>query len=284
MNLFIRLFIILLVILPTACNKKKQELVDPIKDTSLDLQMIEAYKKGLEELEKGQALIAAKKFNEAEMLYPQSQWAPRSALMSAYSYFDFGYYGESIDEVNRFLKSYPNSDRKNYAYYLKAMSYYNQIVDEKKDLGPIIEAKESFQLIILQYPNSEYAMDAEFKLELIEEILAAKEMYIGRFYLKKEKWIPAINRFKKVVEDYETTIFAEEALHRLVEVYYKIGLVEESKKYAITLGYNYQSGEWYENSYQVFNKNYKKIRKKKQDKKSKSLIKKIRSIIVNDNE
>jgi outer membrane protein assembly factor BamD len=127
-------------------------------------------------------------------------------------------------------------------------------------------------------------MDAEFKLELIEEILAAKEMYIGRFYLKKEKWIPAINRFKKVVEDYETTIFAEEALHRLVEVYYKIGLVEESKKYAITLGYNYQSGEWYEKSYQVFNKNYKKIRKKKQDKKSKSLIKKIRSIIVNDNE
>ena len=284
MNLFIRLFIILLVILPTACNKKKQELVDPIKDTSLDLQMIEAYKKGLEELEKGQALIAAKKFNEAEMLFPQSQWAPRSALMSAYSYFDFGYYGESIDEVNRFLKTYPNSDRKNYAYYLKAMSYYNQIVDEKKDLGPIIEAKESFQLIILQYPNSEYAMDAEFKLELIEEILAAKEMHIGRFYLKKEKWIPAINRFKKVVEDYETTIFAEEALHRLVEVYYKIGLVEESKKYAITLGYNYQSGEWYKNSYQVFNKNYKKIRKKKQDKNSKSLIKRIRSIIVNDNE
>ena len=283
MNLFVRLFIIILVILPTACNKK-QELVDPIKDTSLDLQMIEAYKIGMEELEKGQALIAAKKFNEAEMLYPQSQWAPRSALMSAYSYFDFGYYGESIDEVNRFLKNYPNSDRKNYAYYLKAMSYYNQIVDEKKDLGPIIEAKESFKLIILEYPNSEYAMDAEFKLELIEEILAAKEMHIGRFYLKKEKWIPAINRFKKVVEDYETTIFAEEALHRLVEVYYKIGLVEESKKYAITLGYNYQSGEWYENSYQVFNTNYKKIRKKKQDKKSKSLIKRIKSIIVNDNE
>ena len=283
MNLFVRLFIILLLILPVACNKK-QELVDPIKDTSLDLQMIEAYKKGLEELEKGQALMAAKKFNEAEILFPQSQWAPRSALMSAYSYFDFGYYAESIAEVNRFLKTYPTSDRKNYAYYLKAMSYYNQIVDEKKDLGPIIEAKESFQLIILQYPNSEYAMDAEFKLELIEEILAAKEMHIGRFYLKKEKWIPAINRFKKVVEDYETTIFAEEALHRLVEVYYKIGLVEESKKYAITLGYNYQSGEWYENSYQVFNKNYKKIRKKKQDKKSKSLIKRIRSIIVNDNE
>ena len=229
--------------------------------------MIEAYKKGMEELEKGQALIAAKKFNEAEILFPQSQWAPRSALMSAYSYFDFGYYRESIDEVNRFLKNYPNSDRKNYAYYLKAMSYYNQIVDEKKDLGPIIEAKESFQLIILQYPNSEYAMDAEFKLELIEEILAAKEMHIGRFYLKKEKWIPAINRFKIVVKNYDKTVYIEEALHRLVEIHYTIGLIDEAKKYAILLGYNYQSSQWYKNTYKVFNKSYKfeKIKKKKKE-------------------
>ncbi len=283
MNFFLRLFIILILILSSACNKKT-DLVEPIKDTSLDLQMIEAYEEGLNQLEQGQGLIAAKKFNEAEILYPQSKWAPRSALMSAYSYYDFGYYNEAIGEVDRFLKTYPNNERKNYAYYLKAMSFYNQIVDEKKDLGPIIEAKETFQFIILNYPNTEYSMDAYFKLELIEEILAAKEMHIGRFYLNKEKWIPAINRFRKVVEEYETTIFTEEALHRLVEVYYRIGLVEESKKYAATLGYNYQSGEWYENSYKVFNKNYKKIRKKKEDKKNKSLIKRIKSILINDNE
>ena len=276
MNLFVRLFIILLVILPTACNKK-QELVDPIKDTSLDLQMIEAYKKGLEELEKGQALIAAKKFNEAEILFPQSQWAPRSALMSAYSYFDFGYYVESIDEVNRFLKSYPNSNRKNYAYYLKAMSYYNQIVDEKKDLGPIIEAKESFQLIILQYPNSEYAMDAEFKLELIEEILAAKEMHVGRFYLEKEKWIPAINRFKNILKNFDTTIYTEEAIHRLVEIHYKIGLEAEARKYASLLSYNYLSREWYEKSYKIFNKKYE-TRKLKKEKDKNGLIKKFKKL------
>ena len=125
-------------------------------------------------------------------------------------------------------------------------------------------------------------LKSEEELELIEEILAGKEMYIGRFYIKKEKWIPAINRFKKVIEDYERTIYAEEALHRLVEIHYRIGFVEESKKYAVMLGYNYQSGEWYQNSYRVFNKNYKKIRKKRQNKKNESLIKRIKSLIVNN--
>ena len=282
MSLFLRLIIISLLIVPIGCKKK--ELVEEIKETSLELQMIDAYNQGMKQLESGQSLMAAKKFNEAELLFPQSKWAPRSALMSAYSYYDFTYYSEAIDEVDRFLKTYPNSKRKSYAHYIKAMSYYNQIVDEKKDLGPILEAKKIFQFIVNEYPNTDYAMDANFKLELIEEILAGKEMYIGRFYIKKEKWIPAINRFKKVIEDYERTIYAEEALHRLVEIYYRIGFVEESKKYAVMLGYNYQSGEWYENSYRVFNKNYKKIRKKKKNKKNKSLIKRIKSLIVNNNE
>ena len=282
MSLFLRLIIISLLIVPIGCKKK--ELVEEIKETSLELQMIDAYNQGMKQLESGQSLMAAKKFNEAELLFPQSKWAPRSALMSAYSYYDFTYYSEAIDEVDRFLKTYPNSKRKSYAHYIKAMSYYNQIVDEKKDLGPIIEAKKSFQFIVNEYPNTDYAMDANFKLELIEEILAGKEMYIGRFYIKKEKWIPAINRFKKVIEDYERTIYAEEALHRLVEIYYRIGFIEESKKYAVMLGYNYQSSEWYQNSYRVFNKNYKKIRKKKKNKKNKSLIKRIKSLIVNNNE
>ena len=238
----------------------------------------------MKQLNLGQSLIAVKKFNEAELLFPQSKWAPRSALMSAYAYYDYSFYNDAIDEVDRFLKTYPNSKRKDYAHYLKAMSFYNQIVDEKKDLGPILEAKQSFQFIITEYPESEYAMDASFKLELIEEILAAKEMHIGRFYLKKEKWIPAINRFKKVIEDYDRSIYAEEALHRLVEVHYRIGLLEESKKYAILLGYNYQSGEWYQNSYRVFNKNYEKISDKKKKKNNKSILKRISSILAKDNE
>ncbi len=282
MNLILKLSIILLFLTLVSCSKKIE--VEQIKEVSVDIQMIEAYEEGMKQLNLGQSLIAVKKFNEAELLFPQSKWAPRSALMSAYAYYDYSFYNDAIDEVNRFLKTYPNSKRKDYAHYLKAMSFYNQIVDEKKDLGPILEAKQSFQFIITEYPESEYAMDASFKLELIEEILAAKEMHIGRFYLKKEKWIPAINRFKKVIEDYDRSIYAEEALHRLVEVHYRIGLLEESKKYAILLGYNYQSGEWYQNSYRVFNKNYEKISDKKKKKNNKSILKRISSILAKDNE
>ena len=282
MNLILKLSIILLYLTVVSCSKKIE--VEQIKEVSVDLQMIEAYEEGMKQLNEGQSLIAVKKFNEAELLFPQSKWAPRSALMSAYAYYDYSFYNDAIDEVDRFLKTYPNSKRKDYAHYLKAMSFYNQIIDEKKDLGPILEAKQNFQFIITEYPESEYAMDASFKLELIEEILAAKEMHIGRFYLKKEKWIPAINRFKKVIEDYDRSIYAEEALHRLVEVHYRIGLLEESKKYAILLGYNYQSGEWYQNSYRVFNKNYEKISDKKKKKNNKSILKRISSILAKDNE
>ena len=282
MNFILKLSIILLFLTVMSCSKKIE--VEQIKEVSVDLQMIEAYEEGMKQLNEGQSLIAVKKFNEAELLFPQSKWAPRSALMSAYAYYDYSFYSDAIDEVDRFLKTYPNSKRKDYAHYLKAMSFYNQIVDEKKDLGPILEAKQNFQFIITEYPESEYAMDASFKLELIEEILAAKEMHIGRFYLKKEKWIPAINRFKKVIEDYDRSIYAEEALHRLVEVHYRIGLLEESKKYAILLGYNYQSGEWYQNSYRVFNKNYEKISDKKKKNNNKSILKRISSILAKDNE
>ena len=283
MDYLIRFFIIILILFTTFSCSKDEE-ISIIEEEDIELQMVAAYEEGLKALEEGDALFAAKKFNEAELLFPQSKWAPRSALMSAYAYYDYSFYNDAIDEVNRFLKTYPNSKRKDYAHYLKAMSFYNQIVDEKKDLGPILEAKQSFQFIITEYPESEYAMDASFKLELIEEILAAKEMHIGRFYLKKEKWIPAINRFKKVIEDYDRSIYAEEALHRLVEVHYRIGLLEESKKYAILLGYNYQSGEWYQNSYRVFNKNYEKISDKKKKKNNKSILKRISSILAKDNE
>ena len=282
MKLFLKLLFILLFLTTISCSKKIE--IEEITEASVDLQMIEAYQEGIRQLNEGQSLMAVKKFNEAELLFPQSKWAPRAALMSAYAYYDFSFYNDAISELNRFLKTYPNSKRKDYAHYLRAMSFYNQIVDEKKDLGPILEAKQNFQFIISEYPGSEYAMDASFKLELIEEILAAKEMHVGRFYLKKEKWIPAINRFKKVINDYERTIYAEEALHRLVEVHYRIGLVEESKKYAILLGYNYQSGEWYRNSYKVFNKNYQKLTKKKKDKNNQSIVKRITSILKRDDE
>jgi outer membrane protein assembly factor BamD len=237
---------------------------------------LEAYTEGKNFLEGGDALYAAKKFNEAEMLYPQSKWAPKSALMAAYAYYSEDYLPDAIAELERFLKVYPKDLNLDYTYYLLGVSYYEQIVDEKKDLDSIIKAKQYFEIVIRDYENTSYALDSKFKLDLINDTLAAKEMYIGRYYFDKKKWIPAINRFKTVVDIYETTIYAEEALHRLVEVHYIIGLQDEAKKYAKLLGYNYQSSKWYEQSYSLFNKKYE-ISKKNKNKKSKTL-KKIKSL------
>ncbi len=257
----------------------KEVVIDSsINEKSLDLQVIEAYKEGMKSLNEGDVLFAAKKFNEAEILFPQSEWAPKSALMAAYSYYSQDYYLDGIQELKRFVKVYPKHKDIDYAYYLLGVSYYEQIVDEKKDLESIVNAKKTFKFLISNYPNTEYSLDAEFKLDLINDILASKEMYIGRYYFQRKKWIPSINRFKTVIDEYETTIYAEEALHRLVEVYYTIGLEEEAKKYAKLLGYNYQSSKWYEKSYIVFDKTYEKNKKIKM-KEKKSIIKKIKSLV-----
>ena len=272
--IFSILFIYLII---SGCGQKKVE-VKPLEDTNIDSQMIKAYNEGLTALDNKDYMLAVKKFGEAEILYPQSIWAPRSALMTAYSYYVYERYFDTIFELERFLKTYPEHNRQNYAYYLLGLAYYEQIVDEKKDLEPIINSKKYFQIIINEYPGSEYAADAEFKLDLIKEILAAKEMYLGRYYIEKEKWIPAINRYKTILENYDDTIYVEEAIHRLVEIHYKIGLINESKKYANLLGYNYQSGEWYEKSYKIFNKNYEKP-KIKTAKNKKTIIQRLRSLI-----
>ena len=241
---------------------------------------MEAYKDGMKSLEEGDVLFAAQKFNEAEILFPQSDWAPKSALMAAYSYYSQDYYGDALAELKRFLRIYPKYKDLDYVYYLIAISYYEQIVDEKKDLQSMLEAKKYFKLIINNYANSVYVTDSNFKLDYVNDILASKEMYIGRYYFDKKKWIPAINRFQTVINNYETTIYVEEALHRLVEVHYKIGLIDEAQKYANLLGYNYQSSEWYKKSYAVFNKNYIKNSKKikKNNKKNNSILKKIKSL------
>jgi len=270
-------FIFFTYLIISGCGQKKVE-VKPLEDSNIDSQMIKAYNEGLTALDNKDYMLAVKKFGEAEILYPQSIWAPRSALMTAYSYYVYERYFDTIFELERFLKTYPGHNRQNYAYYLLGLAYYEQIVDEKKDLEPIINSKKYFQIIINEYPGSEYAADAEFKLDLIKEILAAKEMYLGRYYIEKEKWIPAINRYKTILENYDDTIYVEEAIHRLVEIHYKVGLINESKKYANLLGYNYQSGEWYEKSYKIFNKNYEKP-KIKTAKNKKTIIQRLRSLI-----
>lgn len=264
-NIFFSLLLILFFCI--SCSKEVEKK-SVINEKSLDLQVLEAYEEGKKSLNEGDILFAAKKFNEAEILFPQSDWAPKAALMAAYSYYSQDYYGDAIAELDRFIRVYPKHVSLDYAYYLLAICYYEQIVDEKKDLQSIIKAKDNFKIVINKFPITEYASDSKFKIDLINDVLASKEMYIGRYYFEKKKWIPAINRFRTVIDDYQTTIYTEEALHRLVEVYYILGLKKESKKYANLLGYNYQSSDWYEKSYSVFDKQYKK-RKINSEKKGK---------------
>ena len=261
MNNFKFFWFLFVFIFSISCTKDSTKK-SIILEKDLDLQVLEAYEEGLKSLNEGDAIFAAKKFNEAETLFPQSEWAPKSSLMAAYSFYSQDYYEDAILELQRFIKVYSFHKNLDYAYYLLGLCWYEQIVDEKKDLQTIIKAKETFSFIIKEFPNTEYALDSGFKIDLINDTLASKEMYIGRYYFDKKKWIPAINRFRTVIDEYDTTIYAEEALHRLVEVYYTIGLKDEARKYASFLGYNYQSSEWYEKSYVVFNKKYEKQKKK----------------------
>ena len=275
------LCLIILIIPLISCSNNKINK-SQIKEKDLESQVLEAYKEGLKSLKDGDVIFASKKFNEAETLFPQSKWAPKSSLMAAYSYYSQDYYEDSILELERFLEIYPFHENIDYAYYLLGLCWYEQIIDEKKDLQTIIKAKEKFSFLIKNFPNTEYALDAEFKIDLINDTLAAKEMYVGRYYFNQKKWIPAINRFRIIVDDYETTIYTEEALHRLVEVYYTIGLKDEAKKYATLLGYNYQSSQWYEKSYSVFDKMYEKNKKKminQNKKKERSILKKFKSLL-----
>ena len=268
---------IFLILFNLSCSKKieKKSL---IVEKSMDMQILAAWNEGLKELKAGDALFAAKKFNEVEILFPQSEWAPKSTLMAAYAYYSQDYYFDTIEEIKTFLRKYPGHKDNDYANFLMGMAYYEQIVDEKKDLNSIVMAKTQFEKVVKNYPNTDYALDAQFKLDLIADILASKEVYLGRYYFQKKKWIPAINRFKTVIKSYDTTIYVEESLHRLVEIYYTIGLTEEAKKYAQLLGYNYQSSKWYEKSYSFFDKEYER-NKKDQEKEDNILIKKFKSLL-----
>ena len=278
MRLSTLIFVIFYLFL-NSCSKEELKS-EVIEEKEISLQMIDAYEEGLIALEDQDGLTAAKKFSEAELLFPQSKWAPRASLMAAYSYYSYNYYQDAIYELERFLKTYPDHPSTDYAYYLLGISYYDQIVDETKDLGAITKSQKYFEYVINNFPNTDYAIDSKFKLDLIEEVLASKEMYLARYYFDKQKWIPSINRFKNVVQNYNDSIFIEEALYRLVEIHYIIGSEEEAKKYAYLLGYNYQSSEWYEKSYKVFNKNYKAPKiQLKNNKNNKSLIEKIKSKI-----
>jgi len=274
-KLKILIFLLTLFLISCAKNQENKALIK--KDTQ-DLEMIAAYYEAYDSLSKGDTYFAAKKFLEAELLLPQSEWAPKSALMASYAYYLQNYYTEALDNLERFLIVYPKSKNIVYAHYLMAMCYYESIEGEKKDSAPIFRAKEKFSYISKNFPNTDFALDSDFKLGVINDLLASKEMYLGRHYIKKEKWIAAINRFKSVIDNYQQTIFIEEALHRLVELNFNLGLEEESQKYANLLGYNYQSSSWYEKSYVIFNKDNSNQLNNKINKDKDSVLRKFRKL------
>jgi len=274
MKFLSKLIILLSIFILNGCSKNDKE-ISLIKEINQEDEMIQAYKEGVKALDENDTFFAAKKFLEAELLYPQSEWASKSSLMASYAYYIEGNYSEALYNLERFLKTYPKDPRMDYVHYLIGLSYFENIEGEKKDIKPLIEAKNKFKFVIQNYPNTDFALDSKFKIDLINDVLASKEMYLGRHYIKKEKWVAAINRFKIVLNDYDTTIYTEEAIHRLVEIHYKIGLEGEAKKYASLLGYNYLSSEWYKKTYSILNKEYKTIKVENEKKSLKEKFKKL---------
>jgi len=271
------LILLLAVFLLFACTKKNKVEISDL-EVDEDEMVIDLYKEAVEALEVGDAFYAEKKFKEVESLMPLSSWAAKASLMAAYADYTRNAYDASVFSLERHLKNYPGDINTPYVHYLMAICYYEQILDEKKDLDPLLRAQKKFEFIVTNFPDTDYSVDALYKLDLIIDQLAAKEISIARFYMKTEKWIPALNRLKLIVEKYDKTVFIEEALHRLVEVNYKIGLESEAREAAAILGYNYQSSEWYEKSYKVFNKKYK-IKEVKKEKEMGFLRKKIKGLL-----
>ena len=272
--MIIRLIIILVLMgLLASCSKNKEEIYNPSKPTD----PYKLYNEGLEAFRVNNFFFANKKFSEAELNFAKPELAAKSSIMASYSLYGINFYLEAEENIKRYLKTYPADKNIIYAKYLLAIIYYEQISDEKKDLEPLLKAREAIDIFLSKYPDTDYATDLRFKRSLVQNQLAAKELFVARYYISVKKWIPAINRLKIITEKYDTTIFIEEALHRLVEIYYYLGLENEAKQYAAILGYNYNSSEWFKKSYKVFNKNYddykEKIKKEKKDNIFKRIIK-----------
>ncbi len=276
-----KLFLIsVLILFITNCSKKEELSTKPPDEK----ESYKIYREALEAMNKGEYFFAASKFSEAEKILPVIEHSAKALLMSSYCYYTINFHDEAISSLENFLRKYPADRNVQYALYLVVLSNYEQILDEKKDINPLLKTKKLIEDYIQKYPESDYSLDLKFKLDLIKNQLAAKEVYVAKYYIETQKWIPAINRLKVVVNDFEETIYIEEALHRLVEIYYNLGLINEAEKTAKILGYNYNSSKWYENSYSLLNKDYKKEQsriKKKSKKDERGLVKKMIDKILN---
>ena len=272
--MFIRIILVIFSTFLISCSKEA-----PIYEPSPKVDPYKVYEEAYEAFERGDFFYAQKKFSEAELNFDKVELSAKASIMASYSFYGINFYTQALENINRYLKKYPSDKNLIYAHYLTALIYFEQISDEKKDIEPLLKAKNKINFFLEEFPDTEYAIDLQFKKDLIVNQLAAKELYLAKYYISVQKWIPAINRLQLIVKNYNQTIFIEEALHRLVEINYFIGLDDEAKKYAKILGYNYNSSEWFQLSYKVLNKDYKLIKSKKPKKKDnfiKRIIKKIK--------
>ena len=263
------IFYIIFALFLLSCSKDKDIYTPTVK-----LDPYKIYKEGLDSFNKNQFFFASKKFSEAEINFISPSAAAKSAIMNSFSLYAINFYDEAEESLNRYLKVYPADKYKIYAHYLLAIISYEQIGEEKHDLKPLLDAKKKIDYFLAEYPNSEYAIDLNLKKDLVTNQFAARELYIAKYYIKVQKWVPAINRLKIIITDYGRTVFIEEALHRLVEIHYHLGLEDEANSFAAILGYNYNSSEWFKQSYKILNKNYN-FKKQEKSQKDKTLFKKI---------
>ena len=268
--MFLRVLLISgLILFLHSCSNKESVYTPSVK-----LDPYKIYQEGLNAFEQNDYFFASKKFSEAELNFEITDYAAKSSIMASFALYGINFYDQAEENIKRYLRAYPGDRNVIYAHYLLAIIYYEQISDEKKDLQPLLKANEKINFFLNKYSNTDYAIDLKFKKDLIQNQLAAKELYIAKYYITVQKWIPAINRLKIIINKYDQTVFVEEALHRLVEINYYLGLEKEAKKYAKILGYNYNSSEWFEQSYKVFNQDYE-IKEKVKDKKSNNFLQKI---------
>ena len=251
--MFFRVALLIIIVFTLlSCSKNKEVLYEPT--SKVDPYTI--YNEAMESFNKNDFYFANKKFTQAELNFKNVNLAAKAAIMSSFCLYSINFYDEAVENLNRFLKLYPADKNIIYAHYLIAVIYFEQISDEKKDLKPLLNADEKIDFFIKNYPETDYSLDLKFKKGLIQNQLAAKEAYIARYYISVQKWVPAINRLKLILEKYDETVFVEEALFRLVEIHHYLGLDDEAKSYAKILGYNYNSSEWFAKSYKILNKDY----------------------------
>lgn len=242
-----KLFLVFTILALTHCTSSPEEEATPYVEKPVD----ELYNTALNHLDKGEYKKAAKGFEEVEQQHPYSIWAQKSQLMAAYAYYQRNDYDDAIIALDNFIKLHPGHKDIPYAYFLRGLSYYEQISDVTRDQKITREAEEALKQVIDRFPTSEYAKDAKYKLDLVYDHLAGKEMEVGRYYLKKRHYTAAINRFLEVVTHYQTSTHTPEALHRLVECYLALGFEQEAQKAAAVLGHNFPNSEWYRDSYRL---------------------------------